>query len=119
MKNRRICFLFVLCCLAGLTAIAADDPSANPEAKPDRSLLTLDRIFDSGDFGGEGGPALQWCKRRGGYTTMEGRDLVWHDAASDRKETLVPSHHFVPPGGESPLSIESYAFSDDESKLLI
>jgi dipeptidyl-peptidase-4 len=116
MKIRAILFPWALCCLLTIGAVTADEKS---ETKPDRSLLTLDRIFDSGDFGGEGGPNLQWRKRRGGYTTLQDRELVWHDAASDKTETLVPSHHFVPPGGESPLSIESYAFSDDESKLLI
>ena len=98
--------------------------AAEPEKDP--AILTLERIFESGEFGGEGPPALQWSRRRGGYTTWEasadkvpGRDLVWHDAATDGKEVLVPSHLLIPPGAESPLSIEGHSFSDDEGKLLI
>lgn len=96
------------------------------EANTDPSILTIDRIFEGHEFNGEAAPAIQWMKRRGGYTTLESaagrdgeRDLVWNDPASGRKEVLVPSHRFIPPGQDSPLSIESYTFSDDESKLLI
>lgn len=103
--------------LAAFSGAFADDPPAKPE--PDLSLLTLDRIFSSGDFGGEGGPALQWLTRRGGYTTLKDGAILWHDAASDKTETLAPAHHFALPGGDGSLAIESYSFSDDESKLLI
>jgi dipeptidyl-peptidase-4 len=109
------CLLWALC-----NRVHSEEP------KPDLSLLTLDRIFDSEDFRSDEAPAIQWCKRRGGYTSLEkpalkgaGQDLVWHDVASDEKEILVPAHRFIPQDSESPLSIESYAFSDDESKLLI
>ena len=100
-------------------------PASGADA-PDPSLLTLDRIFEGVEFKSEDAPVIQWMKRRGGYTTLEAppgkegeRDLVWNDPATGKKETLVPSHRFVPPGEESPLSIENYTFSDDESKLLI
>lgn len=103
-----------------LTAtLRAADPPKDP------ALLTLDRIFQGNEFDGQPVSGQQWNKRRGGYTSLEksagadgGRDLVWHDSASDRTEILVPAHRFIP-GEEAPLSIESYTFSDDESKLLI
>lgn len=112
---------FVLLTVSSFAAAAhAEDMPADP------SLLTLDRIFEGDEFKGEDAPVLQWMKRRGGYTTLErpsgkeaGRDLVWHDPASGKKEILVPAHRFIPPGEESPLSVEGYAFSDDESKLLL
>lgn len=101
--------------LCGL-AWAADNPA----------LLTLDRIFESNDFQNEDFPTPHWSKRRGGYTTLEkpaekgaGHDLVWHDSATERREIWIPAHTFIPPGSESPLAIESYTFSEDESKLLI
>lgn len=119
---KRLCWSAIACSLLLIALAATGDEPAKPEppkAEPDLSLLTLDRIFSSGDFGGEGGPALQWCKKRGGYTTREGNDIIWHDPASDKTEVLVPGHHFTLPGGDGSLSIESYSFSDDESKLLI
>lgn len=106
-------------CASGRDLAADDMP-------PDPSKLTLERIFEAREFNGDGGPAIQWMRRRGGYTTLEapadkqaGRDLVWHDPADGRQEVLVPSHRFVPSGEESPVTIEEYWFSDDESKLLI
>ena len=96
------------------------------EATTDAATLTLDRIFDGVEFKGENAPVIQWMKRRGGYTTLESfagkngdNDLVWNDPVTGKKELLVPSHRFTPPGGDSPLVIENYTFSDDESKLLI
>lgn len=100
--------------------ICAEVPSADP------AILTIDRIYEGHEFNGETAPAIQWMKRRGGYTTLESlpgkdgdRDLVWNDPATGKKDVLVPSHRFVPPGQDSALSIESYTFSEDESKLLI
>lgn len=117
-----------LSCVLGFTILSvglciAVSKAAEPEK--DVALVTLDRIFDSDDFKGEDAPSVQWSKN-GGYTTLEkpevkgaGQDLVWHDTGSDRKEILVPAHRFIPSGSESPLSIESYSFSEDGSKLLI
>lgn len=113
-------WLVLLSVFSLAAATRAEDAPADP------SRLTLDRIFEGDEFKGEDAPVLQWMKRRGGYTTLEkpsgkeaGRDLVWHDPASGKKEILVPAHRFIPPGEEAPLSVEGYAFSDDESKLLI
>lgn len=110
---------------AAISITLCDRLCMGAEPEKDAALLTLDRIFDSDDFRGEEAPAIRWSKG-GGYTTLEkpelkgaGQDLVWHDTGSDRKEILVPAHRFIPPGGESPLAIESYSFSNDGSKLLI
>ena len=98
----------------------ADEPPA------DAGLLTLDRIYQANEFSGQPVESIVWSKRRGGYTQLEkssrgpaGRSLVWHEVGSDRNEVLVPAHHFMPPRGDGALSVESYAFSKDESKLLI
>jgi dipeptidyl-peptidase-4 len=122
MPSRRDLLILCLASVSCFVFIANDYAE---EAAADSSLLTLDRIFSSPEFKGEDGPAIQWMKKRGGYTTLEAaknesqRDLVWNDPASGKKEVLVPSHRFIPSGEDSPLSIESYWFSDDESKLLI
>ena len=118
--SSRFQWTFLLLGLFGICgALSAD------EVKVDPTQLTLDRIFDGEEFKGEDAPVIQWMKRRGGYTTLEkpsgkesGRDLVWNDPATGKKEILVPAHRFAP-GEEGPLSVEGYSFSDDESKLLI
>lgn len=105
-------------------APAAKPPVALKEKRP---MLTIDRIYDSKDFSEEKLGQFVWSKKRPGYFTLAapatggggGQDLVWNDAAGPAKEIILPAHAFIPPGGSQPLSIESFSFSEDESKLLI
>jgi len=112
--------------MAHLLWVAGGSGVAQEAGNSDPKRLTLERIFIADEFKTQESGAIQWCERRGGYTTLEkpadngsGRDLVWHDPASGRQEVWVPAHRFVPSGEEGPLSIDSYTFSKDESKLLI
>ncbi len=95
-----------------------------PITKSDAGRLTIDRIFASGEFVGEGTPKIAWQKKGGRYTTLEpatggGRQLSAYDPATGTKEILVPEHWFTPPGDAKPLAVEDYAFSKDGSMLLI
>lgn len=110
----------------------------------DQSLLTIDRIFNSTDFDEEGVGTILWKKKGTGYFTYETwpkrpaaekpvageppalRQIVWHDTASDDTKIVVPGEAFIPAdaakddkGNKKPLSVESFQFSDDESKVLI
>ncbi len=109
-------------------------------------LLTVDRIFASKDFDEEGRSTIVWKKHGPGYFTFESwpkrpatdapakdggetpppRQLVWHDTASDETKIVVPSESLIPAdaekddkGNKKPLNVETFQFSDDESKLLI
>ena len=89
----------------------------------DTTLLTLDRIFDSGEFQERGLGEYRWSRRTASYFTFEtpqtggkGRDLVRNDAATGRKEIVVPASNFVPEGESEPLAVESFELSADESK---
>lgn len=110
---------------------------------PGRSLaadpnpdLTLDRIFNSSDFHEEKQGNFVWSKLSGSYFALEapaepksdedtatkkpaGRDLVRIDAASGKRDIVIPAQAFIPAEGKPPLSVEGYEFSADESKLLI
>ena len=109
--------------LAALLALPSPAPAAGPSTNAGR--LTLERIFTSGDFDGEGGGSFKWSKD--GHSTLSfepaaggsGRDLVRQDAASGRREILVPSRQLIPPGDPRPLAVEDYEFSDDGARLLI
>lgn len=110
----------------------------------DKSLLTVDRIFASKDFEEESLGTFVWKKHGTGYFTFEPwpkrqaaekpvageppapRQIVWHDSASDEAKIVVPAELFIPAdaekddkGNKKPLNVESFQFSDDESKLLI
>lgn len=96
------------------------------EEQPDRSVLTVDRIFGKEEFKTqEWGPAV-WLKDGSGYTTLEksetikdGKDVVRYDPESGQRDVLVTASDLVPCGQSRPLKIEDYAWSNDTSKLLI
>jgi len=124
---------------------AAEDKKSDGDAKEKKEdakpnpLLSIDRLFASNEFDEEGLGAFVWKKRGAGYYTLEkpkedpgnkngaaksGRDLVWHDSATEESKIIVPAAAFIPPDADptvdrKPLNIESFQFSDDESKLLI
>ncbi len=92
----------------------------------DPSLLTLDRIFASDEFKEEKSAPLRWSRRTSHFFTLEvpgtggaGRDLVRHDPATGGKEVVAPASDFIPAGRTTPLQIDGFEFSADESKLLL
>jgi dipeptidyl-peptidase-4 len=109
-----------------------DSKEAKADTKPN-PLLTIDRLFASNEFDEEGLGVFVWKKRGPGYYTFDkpkpevsGRDLIWRDCATDESKVIVPAEAFIPAdakpdekGKKPSLNIESFQFSDDESKLLI
>jgi Tol biopolymer transport system component len=102
--------------------------SAQPAARPNSSpgLVTLDRLFDSGDFATEPLGRPRWLADGTGYTKLEapagsaaGRDLVRYDAATGARTVLVAAARLVPPGEGAPLAVEDYAWSPDGRRLLV
>lgn len=119
-----ICFLLLLLCFAA--------PVSGADA-PDKSLLTVGRIFDKADeFKSEvWGPAY-WLKDSSGYNTLEVsekfkgtedaddiKDIVKVLPGSGHREVMVPAESLIPSGQSKPLKIEDYAWSEDMSKALI
>ena len=47
------------------------------------------------------------------------RDLVWHDVGSNTTKTYISSELLIPPGYDTPLTVDDYALSPDKSRLLI
>lgn len=45
--------------------------------------------------------------------------LVWHDVSTNTTKTYVSSDLLIPPGHDTPLSVDDYALSPDKSRLLI
>lgn len=118
MNIQRLRSIFVLSILLAAN-VRAETSTNNP-------LLTIDRIFEAGEFDGDGFGRVSWSKLSSHYHKMEkpeaggsGMDLVRYDPADGRKEVLVPAHVFTPPGQSGGLSVERFKFSEDESKVLI
>jgi dipeptidyl-peptidase-4 len=87
--------------------------------------LTLERIFASGEFRGEGFGPARWLADGSGYTTVEpsspgaGLDLVRYSPDTGDRQILVRATSLVPPGGSAPLILEDYEWSEDGRKLLV
>ena len=96
---------------------------------PDRSLLTLDRVFVQQDFRTEEWGPARWLDDGSGYTTLEAseglkdtrgaKDIVRYTPYGGGREIIVSAARLIPPGQEKPLKIEDYAWSRDTAKLLI
>jgi dipeptidyl-peptidase-4 len=123
--THRFCGAFVFGVFLALSPklAAQDQKELTGPAKADLALLTLDRIFSSGEFEPERSPTLRWHKRGSAYVTQEQasgeRQLVAGDPANDKREVLVPNHWLVPPGESKALALDGYAFSVDGLRLLI
>lgn len=109
-----------------VVALALCAPASDSRGQQPSPALSVDRIFASRDFAAEGfGPAV-WLSDGRSYATLEpstdlpgGTDLVRYDAASGARSVLVAAARLVPSGATAALSVESYVWSDDGTRLLI
>jgi dipeptidyl-peptidase 4 len=88
--------------------------------------LTLERIFNGRDFAPERFGPVRWLKAGRAYTTLEdsqavkgGRDIVLYQAASGKREVLVPATKLIPAGAAEPLRIEDYDWSPDGNLMIV
>src|SRR6185503_10615114 len=92
----------------------------------DASVLTLDRIFNSDDFGGQGVGGFRWMKTGDSYSRTErsttvagGFDLVSYDVATNTRTVLIAAEKLVPKGETRPLALNGYEWSADNTKMLV
>ena len=88
--------------------------------------LTLASIFTDKEFEEEKMPSLTWSKKTASYFTLEkpakgkdGKDLVRHDAQSGEKTVIATAQALTPKNKKKPLSVDSFEFSPDDSKVLL
>jgi len=112
--------------LVGLMLCPALLAAAEPD-ETDETRLSVQRIFGTSEFGAQGYSA-RWVSGSGHddgsmYERMEasggGRDLVRYEVSTGNKHVIVSADDFTPDDRSSPLSVNSYAWSHDESLLLI
>lgn len=94
--------------------------------EPDKSTLTLDRIFTTGEFDEQKLNLLRWSQRAPAYFTLEKSieqptafDIVRVSLNEGTMETVASAREFLPDGRSTPLGIDDFQFSHNESKLLI
>jgi len=91
----------------------------------------LRRIFYINEFaaggGGRGGAitGARWLEDGQSYTSVEPMpdgpvpEIVRYDAATGKREVLVPAREFLPPQTPVPLAFAEYTWSPDMKKLMV
>lgn len=92
----------------------------------EKSLLTIDKIFNSMEFMGERSGQMRFIEDGKFYTSLEiskdilgGRDIVKYETETGNREVIVPAKLFIPEDQTKPISIRDYIWSPDRSMLLI
>ena len=104
MSQRSFAFL-------ALAALASAAPSrAQQAARPDSTLLTVDRIFAGGEFRSASLRGVRWLPDGTSYLTVEdapqgqrGQQIIRVDARTGDREVLVPASRLVPPASSIPM----------------
>jgi dipeptidyl-peptidase 4 len=110
----------VLLVAVGPFLVAADEACTNGAP-----VLSIDSIFVTDEFGAKSYSG-RWAEDSSGYyrtldsaETKGGRDIVLIEASTGVTNIVVAAQDLIPAGEGSPLSIASYSFSQDRSKLLV
>ncbi len=85
--------------------------------------LSLEALFATPEYFGDFFGPAEWLDGSR-YTTLErsrlgGTDIVSYEAATGRREVLIPASDLMPRRGQQPLEVEGYQWSEDGRKLLI
>lgn len=117
IMTRPIRAMFLLLCFFAFSNFAQNS---------DPSLLTIDRIFNSGEFAPQGVGGFRWLKSGNAYTRIEpsqavkgGTDLVSYDVEKNTRTVLISAEKLVPNGEAAPLRIANYEWSADNQQMLI
>lgn len=124
-QDRRMRIAIALC-LSHLLLISFPDSFL---AAKESNELSLQRIYRSGEFGEKSVHAEWWeavDQQVAAYTVLEspenkdeGREIVRYEAESGERSVLVTAAELTPPGKSTPLSVDDYSWSADQSRLLI
>ncbi len=86
--------------------------------------LSLENIYQSGKYSMKGINAVRWVGEDS-YTALEknletgGRDIVSYNVKTGDRKIVVSSSKLVPNNSTTPLPINDYSWSKDNSKLLV
>jgi dipeptidyl-peptidase 4 len=120
--------LLLACVAWGRGLLHADQPqgidSMESDARP--GSLTVERLFSKPEFDEEQIGPIVWSKLTAAYFTLKkseveggGQSLIRFDAATGAEQVVASASSLIPAGESKPLAINGFAFSADESRLLI
>ena len=92
--------------------------------EPDK-VLTLEEIYKNNTYPTRSYRSVRWLEDSKHYTTLEYNselrcsEVIRYQAKTGKRELLVGASQLVPVGETDPLRIRDYAWSADNSKLLL
>ena len=120
MKTKINHFRFLLLIVLLSQVALAQQPQPAP------SGLTIERIFDGDEFQPARFGGFRWLKDGNSFARLEpsptikgSMDLVRYEAATNKRDVLLPAEKLVPKGETKPLAIQGYEWSADDKRLLI
>jgi dipeptidyl-peptidase 4 len=97
-----------------------------PAQNIDSTLLSVDRIFASREFGSSRPAHNRWVENGAGYTTLEPADstggavdIVRYDTDTGHRTVQIPARYLIPRGAKTALIVEDYEWSGDGTRLLL
>jgi len=118
-QSKSAALFFCLVTIATVPALNASDAANAPALAQQLDAIFNQRAFEGKDV------QLAWQNHGDSYTILEpaangkGEDIVAYETATGNRSLLVPAAQLVPAGAKDPLTIRSYAWSQDRRKLLI
>ncbi len=96
------------------------------QESPGENRLTIDQIFNSGDYQVEHFSQPRWIEQGKAYTTLEpseevehANDIVRYETKSGKRSVLISAAHLMPEDSDEALEISNYEWSPDKNQLLI
>jgi dipeptidyl-peptidase-4 len=80
-------------------------------------LLTIVWVSSFSVQAQQGG--IKWSKDGSAYYRVEQNEIIQYTLPANEKKVLISKQQLTPGGETAPISIDMYAFSEDEKKLLI
>jgi dipeptidyl-peptidase-4 len=106
--------------------LALQAPLATAGALPADLQAELARIFGTKELKAKTFGPARWLDGGAAYTTVEasaalpgGQDIVRYETASGQRRVLVSASSLAPVPGHGPMTIDDYAWSKDNARLLI
>ncbi|UII21263.1 S9 family peptidase [Fulvivirga ligni] len=90
----------------------------------DKEKLTIDRIFASNEFQQDYQAPISWIEKGEAYVVVSANEkgeneLIKYATKSQKESSFLSSAQLTPKGASTPLDIEDFSLSDDETKILI
>ena len=119
-RNLFLSIALTFVCASHCPADTKEEASGEKEEQP--LELSIETIFGKSDFNAKSFSA-KWSKQPKSYLRFVdgdgGKDLVLVDALTKEQRVLVSAGALVPSGASAPISISSYQWAPNRSKLLI